>query len=73
MANRVLCSIPNPPAPQGFRTSFHLVGVENSVFYFSPQDPLREPAFLKQALAEQGMHLLLDLHNVYTTAQNVGF
>ena len=50
-----------------------LVGVENSVFYFTPQDPLREPAFLKQALAEQGMHLLLDLHNVYTTAQNVGF
>lgn len=50
-----------------------LVGVENSVFYCSPQDPLQEPAFLARALAGKGMHLLLDLHNVYTTAQNVGF
>ncbi len=49
------------------------VGVENSVFYFATQDPRTEPAFLNRALCGHGMHLLLDLHNVYTTAQNFGF
>lgn len=49
------------------------VGVENSVFYFTMEDPLTEPAFLQRALSGQGMHLLLDLHNVYTSAKNFGF
>jgi uncharacterized protein (UPF0276 family) len=49
------------------------VGVENSVFYFALGDPLEEPRFLTKILSEPGMHLLLDLHNVYTNAQNLGF
>jgi hypothetical protein len=49
------------------------VGVENSVFYFHLGDPLDEPAFLGRVVAGRGHHLLLDLHNVYTTALNVGF
>lgn len=49
------------------------VGVENSVFYFHLGDVREEPRFLSQALREPGFHLLLDLHNVYTTAVNVGF
>lgn len=50
-----------------------LVGVENSVFYFTLGDPLDEPAFLARALRGSGMHLLLDLHNVFTMALNAGF
>jgi hypothetical protein len=49
------------------------VGVENSVFYFHLGDPLEEPAFLARALDGPRLHLLLDLHNVYTTAVNAGF
>jgi uncharacterized protein len=49
------------------------VGVENSVFYFHLGDPLDEPAFLGRIVAGHGRHLLLDLHNVYATALNVGF
>jgi uncharacterized protein (UPF0276 family) len=49
------------------------VGVENSVFYFHLGDPLDEPAFLGRIVAGPGRHLLLDLHNVYTTALNAGF
>lgn len=49
------------------------VGVENSVFYFHLGDPLDEPAFLRRIVEGPGHHLLLDLHNVYTTAQNAGF
>jgi len=49
------------------------VGVENTVFYFHLGDPLDEPAFLAAILSEPRMHLLLDLHNVYTTALNAGF
>ena len=49
------------------------VGVENSVFYFHLGDPLDEPAFLARCLDAPRMHLLLDLHNVYTTASNAGF
>lgn len=48
------------------------VGVENSVFYFVLGDWLAEPAFLADVLAAERTHLLLDLHNVFTMAQNVG-
>jgi len=49
------------------------VGIENSVFYFHLGNPLDEPAFLAQILDAPRTHLLLDLHNVYTTALNAGF
>ncbi len=49
------------------------VGVENSVFYFHLGDPLREPEFLRACLSAPRSHLLLDLHNVHTTAHNAGF
>ncbi|MCP3916018.1 MAG: DUF692 domain-containing protein [bacterium] len=49
------------------------VGLENSVFYFHLGDPLDEPAFLGSILDAPRMHLLLDLHNVHTTAVNAGF
>jgi uncharacterized protein (UPF0276 family) len=49
------------------------VGVENSVFYFVLGEPLAEPAFLGDVLSQPRTHLLLDLHNVYTMAQNFGF
>lgn len=49
------------------------VGVENSVFYFHLGDPRREPEFLQACLSAPRSHLLLDLHNVYTTARNAGF
>lgn len=49
------------------------VGVENSVFYYHLGDPLDEPAFLRRIVDGPGRHLLLDLHNVYTTARNAGF
>jgi uncharacterized protein (UPF0276 family) len=49
------------------------VGVENNVAYFLLGDPLEEPAFLGRVLAAPRTHLLLDLHNVYTMAENFGF
>jgi len=49
------------------------VGVENSVSYFVLGDPLDEPRFLGRVLQAPRTHLLLDLHNVYTMAQNFGF
>jgi uncharacterized protein (UPF0276 family) len=49
------------------------VGVENSVSYFALGSPLDEPRFLARILSRPRMHLLLDLHNVYTMAQNFGF
>lgn len=49
------------------------VGVENNVAYFVLGDPLDEPAFIRRVLAAPRTHLLLDLHNVYTMAQNHGF
>ncbi len=49
------------------------VGVENSVFYFHLGNPFDEPAWLNACLATPRTHLLLDLHNVYTTALNAGF
>ncbi|HUR28938.1 MAG TPA: DUF692 family protein [Planctomycetota bacterium] len=49
------------------------VGLENSVFYFHLGEPLDEPAFFARVLDAPRTHLLLDLHNVYTTALNAGF
>jgi uncharacterized protein (UPF0276 family) len=49
------------------------VGIENSVFYFHFGDPLDEPRFLRECLSAPRTHLLLDLHNVFTTAENCGF
>lgn len=49
------------------------VGVENTVAYFMLGDALDEPAFLRRVLAAPRTHLLLDLHNVFTMAQNFGF
>ncbi|MBZ0153306.1 MAG: DUF692 domain-containing protein [Planctomycetes bacterium] len=48
------------------------VGIENSVFYFLLGDWLDEPAFLARILQPKHTHLLLDLHNVFTMAENVG-
>lgn len=49
------------------------VGVENTAHYFVLGEPLAEPAFLRRVLRRPRSHLLLDLHNVYTMAQNLGF
>ncbi|MCA9002524.1 MAG: DUF692 family protein, partial [Planctomycetes bacterium] len=49
------------------------VGLENSVFYFHLGDPLAEPEWIARCIAAPNTHLLLDLHNVYTTALNVGY
>jgi uncharacterized protein (UPF0276 family) len=49
------------------------VGVENSALYFSWSEPLAEPAFIDACLDDPGSHLLLDLHNLHTSAQNLGF
>lgn len=48
------------------------VGVENSVFYFLLGDWLDEPAFVAEILSPPRTHLLLDLHNAWTMAHNVG-
>ena len=48
-------------------------GLENSVFYYLLGSPLDEPAFLARCLAGPRLHLLLDLHNVFTMARNFGF
>lgn len=69
-----------PAAARAMRASFTAlqtvvpdVGCENSVFYFHVGDPLAEPAFLHDALVAPRTHLLLDLHNVWTNARNLGF
>ena len=51
------------------------VGFENSALYFAPPavDPLAEPSFIDACLEERGSSLLLDLHNVCTSARNLGF
>jgi uncharacterized protein (UPF0276 family) len=49
------------------------VGFENAVFYFLFGRPLDEPSFFRAILTEPRMHLLLDLHNVYTMGKNFGF
>ncbi|MCY3003750.1 MAG: DUF692 family protein [Planctomycetota bacterium] len=48
-------------------------GFETSAFYFHLGDPLAEPTFVRAALAAPRTHLLLDLHNVWTNARNLGF
>jgi uncharacterized protein (UPF0276 family) len=48
------------------------VGVENSAWYFHPSDPLSEPSFIEDCLGDRH-HLLLDLHNLYTSSTNLGF
>ncbi len=48
------------------------VGVETTVHYCSPGDWLHEPAFLASVLSAPRTHLVLDLHNVYTMAINLG-
>jgi uncharacterized protein (UPF0276 family) len=49
------------------------VGLENSVVYHVLGDPLDEPPFLARALDGPGMHLLLDVHNLWTMALDHGF
>jgi len=49
------------------------VGFENAVFYFLFGRPLDEPAFFSRILTQPRMHLLLDLHNVFTMAENFDF
>jgi len=49
------------------------VGVENTVGYFTLGDPMDEPAFIRSVLAAPGTHLVLDLHNLFTMAENLGF
>jgi hypothetical protein len=49
------------------------VGLENSVFYFLYGDALDEPDFLRSILCEPNFHLLLDLHNLHTMAENFDF
>jgi hypothetical protein len=48
------------------------VGLENTAIYFMHGDPLHEPDFLREILGDSD-HLLLDLHNLYTIADNLGF
>lgn len=49
------------------------VGVENTVCYYPLGDPLDEPRFLREVLRGPRTHLVLDLHNVFTMARNLGF
>lgn len=50
-----------------------LVGVENSAFYVSVDEPALEPAFL-HAITEGGAsHLLLDLENLVLNARNLDY
>lgn len=49
------------------------VGVENTALYHMPGDPIDEPAFLCSVLRAPRTWLLLDLHNVFTMSQNMGF
>jgi uncharacterized protein (UPF0276 family) len=48
------------------------VGFENSVFYDHASAPADEPAFITRCLDRPRTHLVLDLHNVFTTARNQG-
>ena len=49
------------------------VAVENTVAYFLLGDALEEPGWLSSIVARPRMHLVLDLHNVFTMAENFGF
>lgn len=48
-------------------------GLENTANYYVLGDPLQEPGFLAEALDAPGLHLLLDLHNLYTMSVNFEF
>lgn len=48
------------------------VGFENSAFYFVLGDWMDEPRFFDRILTAPRTHLLLDLHNVFTIASNLG-
>lgn len=54
------------------RTVVPVVGFENTVFYFTLEDPFQEAAFYNRLCRETGARLLLDLHNVYTHCRNFG-
>lgn len=81
--SNVALPLPLPPTPEfAARVRASLielqgvaprVGVENSAFYFALGDPLDEPDFLRQALDAPDLVLLLDLHNLHTNAENLGF
>ncbi len=49
-----------------------LVGFENTVFYFTLDDPMEEASFYNRLCRETGARLLLDLHNVYAHCRNFG-
>jgi uncharacterized protein (UPF0276 family) len=49
------------------------VGIENTAAYFLLGRPLDEARFLRRVLAAARAHLVLDLHNVHTMAENLGF
>jgi len=49
-----------------------LTAFENSVFYFSIDDPMKEADFYNRICLESGAYLMLDLHNVYTHCLNFG-
>src|SRR5207237_5817047 len=50
-----------------------LCGVENTAQYFVLGDVLDEPRFISRILRRGRGHLLLDLHNLHTMAENFGF
>jgi len=52
---------------------FPKVGVENTAQYFLLGEPLAEPRFLRRLLKKARGHLLLDLHNLHTMAENFRF
>ncbi len=54
------------------RTIVPHVGLENTTIYFVLGDPLAEPDFITAILGDTD-HLLLDLHNLFTMAENLGF
>lgn len=58
---------------QALRLIFPAVGVENTAQYFLLGEPLAEPPFLRRLLTAARGHLLLDLHNLYTMAENFRF
>ena len=49
------------------------MGVENTAHTFVLGKPLDEPGFIASVLRGPRARLLLDLHNVYTMAINMGF
>lgn len=49
------------------------VGFENSAFPFFLDDPLDEPRWIASLLSAPRRHLLLDVHNLVTNAENAGF